>query len=101
MRLRTIGVISSLALGLLAGPLPTEAQQAGKVYRIGWLGVGGPGSLRRFKLKPSPQQIAFRQRLGELGYVEGQNLVRGCCKTAFFGRFTRKSGMAGRVPGAV
>jgi len=75
MRLRTIGLISTLVLGLLAGPLPTEAQQAGKVYRIGWLGVGGPGSLRRFKLKPSPQHIAFRQRLGELGYVEGQNLV--------------------------
>ncbi len=75
MKLRTIGLISTLALGLLAVPLPTEAQQAGKVYRIGWLGVGGPGSLRRFKLKPSPQHIAFRQRLGELGYVEGQNLV--------------------------
>jgi len=28
-------------------------------------------------------------------------LARGCCKTAFLGRFTRKSGMAGRVPGAV
>ncbi len=75
MRLRTIGLISILVLGLLAGPLPTEAQQAGKVYRIGWLGVGGPGSQRKNKLKPSPQRIAFRQRLRELGYVEGQNLV--------------------------
>ncbi len=75
MRLRTIGLIVTLALGLLAASLPAEAQEAGKVYRIGWLGVGGPGSLRRFKFKPSPQQIAFRQRLGELGYVEGQNLV--------------------------
>ncbi len=75
MRLRTIGLISILVLGLLAGPLPVEAQQAGKVYRIGWLGIGGPGSQRRNKLKPSPQLIAFRQRLGELGSVEGQNLV--------------------------
>jgi len=33
MRLRTIGLISTLALGLLAAPLPAEAQQAGKVYR--------------------------------------------------------------------
>ncbi len=33
MRLRTIGLISSLALGLLAASLPAEAQQAGKVYR--------------------------------------------------------------------
>ncbi len=75
MRFRTIGLISILALGLLAGQVPAQAQKAGKVYRIGWLGIGGPGSLRRFKLKPSPQHIAFRQRLGELGYVEGQNLV--------------------------
>ncbi len=33
MRLRTIGLISTLVLGLLAGPLPPEAQKAGKVYR--------------------------------------------------------------------
>ena len=33
MKLRTIGLISTLVLGLLAGPLPTEAQKAGKVYR--------------------------------------------------------------------
>ncbi len=52
-----------------------EAQQAEKVYRVGWLGIGGPGSQRKNKLKPSPQFIAFRQRLRELGYVEGQNLV--------------------------
>jgi len=75
MNLRTIGLIGILVLGLLVGPLPAEAQQTGKVYRIGWLGIGGPGSQRRNKLKPSPQFIAFRQRLGELGYVEGQNLV--------------------------
>ena len=75
MKLRTIGLISVLALGLLAAPLPAEAQQAGKVYRIGFLGMGSPGSLQRLKLKPSPQHIAFRQGLRELGYVEGQNLV--------------------------
>ncbi len=45
-----------------------EAQQAGKVYRVGWL---------RFSPKPptSPGHVAFRQKLHELGYVEGQNLV--------------------------
>jgi len=65
MRLRTIGLIVTLAFGLLAGPLPTEAQQAGKVYRIGWLRLpSGP-----------PRHIAFSQKLHELGYVEGQNLV--------------------------
>ncbi len=68
MRLRTIGLISTLVLALLAGPLPTEAQKAGKVYRVGWL---------RFSTRPptNPNHVAFRQKLHELGYVEGQNLV--------------------------
>ena len=67
MKLRTIGLISILALGLLVGPLTVEAQQAGKVYRIGY--VRGRSPLARHI------HIAFRQRLQELGYVEGQNLV--------------------------
>ncbi len=68
MRLRTIGLISTLALGLLAGPLPAEAQQAGKVYRIGYLRyISRPFTSR--SLNP------LRQKLHELGYVEGQNLV--------------------------
>jgi len=33
MRLRTIGLISVLTFGLLAAPLPAEAQQAGKMPR--------------------------------------------------------------------
>ncbi len=69
MRLRTIGLISTLALGLLAGPLPAEAQQAGKVHRIGIVLSGGsPGrSSRPWK--------AFLQGLRDLGYVEGQNII--------------------------
>ena len=63
MRLRAIGLISILVLGLLAGPLPTEAQQAGKVPRIGYLTSG------------SAVPKHFRERLRELGYVEGQNIV--------------------------
>ncbi len=66
MRLRTIGLISTLAFGLLALPLPTEAQQAEKDYRIGRL--RGPPTT-------SSIYIGFRQRLRELGYVVGQNLV--------------------------
>ena len=45
-----------------------EAQEAGKVYRIGY--VRGPR-----KNPPRAHHIAFWQRLRELGYVEGQNLV--------------------------
>ncbi len=66
MRLRTIGLISTLVLGLLAGPLPVEAQKPGKVYRIGVLsnssGIGR-------------SQKRLQQYLRELGYVEGKNLV--------------------------
>jgi len=69
MRLRTIGLISTLALGLLAGPLPTKAQQAGEVYRVGFLTTGSP--VRSFKLR----MAAFRQGLKKLGYVEGKNVV--------------------------
>jgi len=69
MKLRTIGLISTLVLGLLAGPLPVEVQKAGKVYRIGYLrfGSGSPATNQRY--------IALRQGLRELRYVEGQNLV--------------------------
>ena len=40
MRLRTIGLNSTLVLGLLAGPLPTEAQQAkAHGWVVLWYGV--------------------------------------------------------------
>ncbi len=69
MRFRTIGLISTLALGLLAASLPAEAQQAGKVYRVGFLRfrAGPPTTSRTYR--------GLRQGLRELGYVEGQNLV--------------------------
>jgi putative ABC transport system substrate-binding protein len=54
--------------GLLAAPLSAQAQQPGKVYRIGVLETA-PMVLTAVNLD------AFRQGLRELGYVEGQNLV--------------------------
>ncbi len=68
MRLKPVTLVVTFALGLLVGPLPAEAQQAGKVYRVGVL---------RFSPRPptSSIHVAFRQKLHELGYVEGQNLV--------------------------
>ena len=56
-----------VAGALLAAPLATEAQQAAKVPRIGYLATnlaGNPSSLE-----------AFLQGLRDLGYVEGRNVV--------------------------
>ena len=66
MRLRTIGLIGTLVLGLLAAPLPAEAQQTDKVYRIGFLSDAP-------RMRPNFE--VFRQGLRELGYIEGQNIV--------------------------
>ena len=54
--------------GLLAAPLAAEAQQAGKVYKIGYL--GGSSSIPM-----QPSMAAFRQHLRELGWVEGRNIA--------------------------
>ena len=59
--------IGSLAGGLLAAPLPIEAQQAAKVARIGYLTTSPAGNLH------APE--AFLQALRDLGYVDGRNLV--------------------------
>ena len=68
MRLRTIGLISVLTFGLLAASLPAEAQQAGKVYRIGYLFSG-------IAARDKSLLAAFQQGLQELGYLEGKNIV--------------------------
>jgi putative ABC transport system substrate-binding protein len=62
--------LGALAGGLLATPLAAEAQQAGKVPRIGMLLAFPPEH-------PQAREWsnAFREGLRELGYVEGQNVV--------------------------
>ncbi len=69
MRLRPVTLVVTFVLGLLVGPLPAEAQQAGKVYRVGFL------DYRLRSTTTDPRHVAFRQGLRKLGYVEGQNLV--------------------------
>jgi putative tryptophan/tyrosine transport system substrate-binding protein len=61
---------SALALGalLLALCPAAEAQQTGKVWRIGYLSAGS-------RLGAEAREEAFRQGLRELGYVEGQNIT--------------------------
>jgi ABC-type uncharacterized transport system substrate-binding protein len=62
--------IFSLAVGglLLALGFPTEAQQAKKVPRIGYLSSTSPSA-------GASRIEAFRQGLRDLGYIEGENLV--------------------------
>jgi putative ABC transport system substrate-binding protein len=52
---------------VLAAPLTAVAQQTGRVYRIGYLGVSSP-SLESHLVE------AFRRGLRERGYLEGQNI---------------------------
>ncbi len=75
--------IMMLTLSLLATPLAAEAQQAG-TRRIGLLETSSP-SPARVQLSET-----LRQRLRELGYLEGQNI-------AFESRFGE--GQPDRLPG--
>src|SRR5258706_802620 len=52
---------------LLAAPVAAEAQQTRKVPRVGVLGGQS--------LETSPPILALRERLSELGYVEGGNIA--------------------------
>ncbi len=70
MRRRTARIIIALLLGSLAPPLSVDAQQVGKVYRIGVLANAPPTTP-----EVSRNWGAFRQGLGERGWVEGQNIV--------------------------
>jgi putative tryptophan/tyrosine transport system substrate-binding protein len=57
----------ALLLGLLAAPVAGEAQQAGKVARIGYLEID---------ISPrDPGLQAFLQQLRDFGYDEGRNLL--------------------------
>jgi len=67
--LGSLGIVS-LALSLtLTGPpsLVAEAQQAGRVYRVGFLSPG--------RAPNDTDLAAFLGQLRRLGYVEGQNVV--------------------------
>ena len=63
---RRDAVVALLALGV--APLAAEAQQAGKVWRIGFLGDGSASTRATESIDP------FRDALTELGYVAGRNV---------------------------
>jgi putative ABC transport system substrate-binding protein len=69
---------------LLAAPLAVEGQQAGKVWRIGLLDHSAPDAARLAWWKN------LKDRLRELGYVEGQSII-------FEARFAQEDSR--RLPG--
>jgi len=66
MRCGTVRSVLIITLGLLCAPLAVEAQHPGQVARVGFLAAQSPRQALGF--------LALKQRLQELGYVEGQNL---------------------------
>jgi putative ABC transport system substrate-binding protein len=62
-----IRLITTVTLLFLAVPLAGEAQPSGKVPRVAFISTTSPEN--------STSADAFRQRLGDLGYVEGRNIV--------------------------
>src|SRR5262245_44741123 len=76
MRLRPLGLLVTLALGLglFWSPRVATAQQPGKVYHIGFLSLLSPpspsdGQQRALLFQP------FWQEMRKLGWIEGQNIV--------------------------
>src|SRR5262252_3605868 len=60
--------IGGVVSGLITSSLKAEAQQPGKVYRLGYLSTPTRQSVER-------GVEAFLRKLRQLGWVEGQNLV--------------------------
>jgi len=65
--MRLIGLAVVLTISLILAPFAAEAQQAGKVARLGVLLFGTPAT--------DPNLAAFVAGLRDLGYVEGRNLA--------------------------
>ena len=70
MWLKSVRLIVILALGLLTTPLVTNAQQAGKVPRIGYLSL-----VRADAPRTQDVREVIRQGLRDLGWIEGQTIA--------------------------
>ena len=64
--MRRIGLAVVLTLSLLVAPVAAGAQQMAKIPRIGVLAAG---------TADEAPNISFFERMREIGYVEGQNVV--------------------------
>ncbi len=88
MKLRTVAFLVTLALGILSTLRAADAQEPAKVVRIGIL-CGESCDTSPYK--------AFRRRLRELGYLEGQNTA--IEERAAEGRVERLSALAAELLG--
>jgi putative ABC transport system substrate-binding protein len=59
-------IVLGIAFGALADPFGAWAQRESKVHRLGYLSL---------RAEPILQDKAFVQAMGELGYVQGRNLI--------------------------
>jgi putative ABC transport system substrate-binding protein len=66
MMTRRVALAAAVALGLLVTPFVAAAQKPAKPYRVGYLETGA--------VRPRAWE-AFRERLRQLGYVEGQTVA--------------------------
>jgi putative ABC transport system substrate-binding protein len=87
MQRLAVALLISLVLALLTAPLAAEAQTAGRVYRVGYLG---------WRASWCADQ-ALKDGLRELGYVEGRNLAIECRDAG--GRYDRLPAAAAELVG--
>jgi putative tryptophan/tyrosine transport system substrate-binding protein len=66
MRTSRLALMLAALFGLVAAGLAAEAQQVGKVYRLGYLSSHSPETFRIH---------VFKQALHDSGWVEGKNIV--------------------------
>ena len=71
MKLREFTLAGILALGAVLVAALAAAQQPGKIARVGYLGSDSAPT----PATPNLSLQAFRQGLGELGYVDGRNVI--------------------------
>jgi putative ABC transport system substrate-binding protein len=64
MKLRTIRLLVIFVIGLVAVSMSADAQEGGKMYRVGWLGTSSP-----------VQKQIFLAELRGRGWIEGEQFV--------------------------
>jgi putative ABC transport system substrate-binding protein len=89
--------ITLLGGAAAAWPLAAHAQQAGKVYRVGWLFAAVPLKDMTGSDPVDPVSNAFVHGLRSLGYMEGQNLILE--RRSAEGKLDRIDGLAAELVG--